>query len=229
MMTLGRRLLAEAIGTFILVYFGCAAIIANAYPGAGFGLLGIAFAHAIALSIAVTATMNISGGLVNPALTVGMMAIRRLTLRDGIAYIIAQVVGALVAGLCLKLTYPEGVARVVAWGAPQLNINVSFWQGVFIEALITFFLMSAVLATAVWKGAAKVGGFGIGLTLFFLIIAAGPLTGAMANPARALGPAVIAGMWQAHLVWWIGPIVGAVIAAFVWQYLALSTETETAS
>ncbi len=108
-----RRFVAELLGTFTLVYFGCAAIIANAYPGAGFGLLGVALAHALALSIGVTATMNISGGHLNPAVTIGLLAGRRISLPVAGVHLLAQIAAAALAALALKASYPLGVAKVV--------------------------------------------------------------------------------------------------------------------
>jgi len=217
MPSLARRLVAEAIGTFALVFFGCASVIVNALPGANLGLMGIALTHAIVLAVMVTATMGISGGVLNPALTIGLAAVRRLDLKTAAAYLVAQSLAGVVAGFALTMVFPEGVARVVRYGTPTLNINVGLLQGIGIEALLGFFLMSAVFGTIVSLGAPKVGGFGVGLSLIFLILVAGPLTGASVNPARALGPAIVSGSWTAHIVYWIGPTIGAVIAAFLWD------------
>jgi glycerol uptake facilitator-like aquaporin len=93
--------------------------------------------------------------------------------------------------------------------------------GVLIEAILTFFLLLAVFGTAVDKRAPKIGGFGIGLTLFVAILMGGPLTGASLNPARTFGPALAGGFWQNDLVYWIGPIIGAVIAALIYEYVIL--------
>ncbi|HET9150518.1 MAG TPA: aquaporin [Gemmatimonadales bacterium] len=225
---LGRRFTAELIGTFTLVYFGCAVVVSNSYPGAAFGLLGIALAHAIALGVAVTATMNISGGHLNPALTAGLLVARRIDLKVAVVHWGAQIVAAILSALALKATFPHGLARIVAYGAPSLNINVSMTQGIFLEALGTFFLMSAVYGTVVAPTSPKVGGFGVGLTLLFAIMAIGPLTGASLNPARALGPALASGQWTAHATYWIGPIVGAILAALVWEFLLMDRNKTTA-
>lgn len=216
-----RRFFAELLGTFMLVFFGCAAVVMNAFPGANMGILGVAFAHAIALSVAVTATMNISGGHLNPAVTLGFLAVRRITLPVAGVHLAAQVVAAGLAALALKMVLPAGVARVVSYGLPELNLSVSLAQGIGIEALLTFILMSAIYGTAVAPTAPRVGGFGIGLTLLFLILGAGPLTGAAMNPARALGPAFAAGNFTAHAVYWIGPVLGALAAAFFWEKIML--------
>lgn len=219
MPSLARRATAELLGTFALVFFGAGAVLADNFPGARFGLIGIALVHAVVLSIAVSMTMNVSGGHINPAVTLGMLATRRITPADAAGYIAAQLGGGVLAVVALKWAMPGAVGGLMLWGTPTLNPGINLVRGIGIEALLTFFLMSAVLGTAVLRTAPKIGGFGIGLTLFFAIMVAGPLTGAALNPARAFGPALMSGTWTAHATWWIGPILGAVVAAFVWRWM----------
>lgn len=224
MSTLSRRFVVEMIGTFALVFFGCASVITNAYPGTAVGLVGVALAHAVALAIGVSFAMPISGGHLNPAVTLGLMSVGKVDPRTGAVHLAAQVVAALLAALALQAFFPEAIAGVVAWGTPQLSLNVSLVQGIGLEALMTFFLMSAVFGTVVSADAPRIGGFGVGLTLVFLILGGGPLTGAAMNPARALGPAIASGTWTGHAVYWIGPIVGAVVASVVWDRFLLKGE-----
>jgi MIP family channel proteins len=223
---LPARLTAEALGTFALIFIGCGAVIASSLPGAGFGLLGIALAHALVLGVMVTATMNISGAHINPAVTVGMMLIRRISPRDAVAYIVAQLAGAVLGAYTLKLVIPGGILALGTMGTPALANAMSFPTAIGLEAVLTFFLMSAVMGTAVAEEAPKVGGFGIGLTLVFDILVGGPLTGAAMNPARAFAPALMSGTWYAQLVWWIGPIIGAVVAAVLWEKVILRRRAE---
>jgi MIP family channel proteins len=223
---LPARLTAEALGTFALIFIGCGAVIASSLPGAGFGLLGIALAHALVLGVMVTATMNISGAHINPAVTVGMMLIRRISPRDAVAYIVAQLAGAVLGAYTLKLVIPGGILALGTMGTPALANAMSFPTAIGLEAVLTFFLMSAVMGTAVAEEAPKVGGFGIGLTLVFDILVGGPLTGAAMNPARAFAPALLSGTWYAQLVWWIGPIIGAVVAAVLWEKVILRRRAE---
>jgi MIP family channel proteins len=223
---LPARLTAEALGTFALIFIGCGAVIASSLPGAGFGLLGIALAHALVLGVMVTATMNISGAHINPAVTIGMMLIRRISPRDGVAYIVAQLAGAVLGAYTLKLVIPGGILALGTMGTPALANAMSFPTAIGLEAVLTFFLMSAVMGTAVAEEAPKVGGFGIGLTLVFDILVGGPLTGAAMNPARAFAPALLSGTWYAQLVWWIGPIIGAVVAAVLWEKVILRRRAE---
>lgn len=221
MPSLTRRLVAEFIGTFGFVFFGCGAVVANAYPGSGIGVPSIALVHGIALAVLVTATMAISGGLLNPALTIGLFVARRLDAKSTIGYIIVQCLGAILGALALKLLFPIGIARLVSYGTPMIANTITLPAAIAIEALLTFFLMSAVFGTAVLANAPRVGGFAIGLTLYACIVVAAQLTGPAVNPARAFGPAVVSGVWVGHIAYWIGPIVGAVVAALLWDRVLL--------
>jgi MIP family channel proteins len=221
MPSLLRRSLAEALGTFALVFIGIGSVAAKYYPDANYGIFGIATAHAIVLAVMVTATMAISGGHLNPAVTVGLLVARRTTGRTAAAYIVAQLLGAVLAALAIKAIFPIGVIRPIALGTPTIASNIQISQAIALEAILTFFLVSAVFGTCVNAEAPKVGGFGVGLVLWFDIIVGGPLTGAAMNPARAFGPALVAGQWVAHIVYWAGPILGAVVAALVWEYVLL--------
>nr|MBA2627084.1 aquaporin [Gemmatimonadales bacterium] len=171
--------------------------------------------------VMVSATMYISGGLLNPALTIALAVARRLDLKSMAAYIVAQCIGAVLGAFMVKLCYPTGVARVMMYGMPVIANTVTTTQAIGVEALLTFFLMTAVLGTAVSPVAPRIGGFGIGLTLYFCIMVGGALTGPAVNPARALGPAVVAGAWTGQGVYWIGPIIGAIIAAVLWDRVLL--------
>jgi glycerol uptake facilitator-like aquaporin len=115
--------------------------------------------------------------------------------------------------------------RSALLGVPVIASSVTLGQAIGIETVLTFFLMSAVFGTAVSPDSPRVAGFGIGLVLLFDILVGGPLTGAAMNPARAFGPALVSGQWLGHVVYWIGPILGAVLAALVWQYVLLPRTT----
>ncbi len=218
------RVLAEMFGTFVLIFFGCGAAVMNSFPNAQYGVFGIAVVHAIALAIAISATAAVSGGHCNPAVTIGLLTIKKISPADAFAYIVAQLAGGLLGALLVKTLLAPNVGRIVGFGAPTLHNTMTFTTGIALEALLTFFLMSAVMATAVSKSAPKIAGFGIGLTLIPAIVVGGPLTGGALNPARAFAPAIIAGNMQAQAVWWIGPILGAVVAALLWNYVLLAKE-----
>jgi aquaporin TIP len=225
MPSLFRRSLAEALGTFALVFIGTGAVITKYYPDANYGVLGVAVAHALVLSVMVTATMSISGGHLNPAVTLGLLSARRTTVQTAGAYILAQLVGAVLASLVIRVIYPVAVWRAASLGTPTIAGSITLPQALMVEAVLTFFLVSAVFGTCVNPEAPKVGGFGVGLVLLFDIIMGGPLTGAAMNPARAFGPALVSGQWVGHLVYWLGPIAGGVLAALFWEHLLLPKRT----
>ena len=138
----------------------------------------------------------------------------------------SQVVGALVAALLVSVMVAPNVGHVVGYGTPVLYNALSFGHAVALEAVFGFLLMSGVMGTIVASNAPRIAGFGVGLTLIPIIMIGGALTGGVANPARAFGPAVISGNLDAQAVWWMGPILGAVAAAFVWQHVLLRDKPE---
>ena len=214
---------AEFVGTFFLTFIGAGAILQTTSMGdAGFGLLGVALAHGIALSIAVSATMNISGGHINPAVTIGMVATGKLPAGKAPVYIVAQILGSLVAALMLKYIFPFSVAAAAKLGTPYPAWEeISLLKVILVEAALTFVLVIAIWGTAVDKRAPAIGGFGIGLAVFMDILVGGPITGAAMNPARVLGPAIAGGVWDAHIAYWIGPILGALVGSFFYKILIL--------
>ena len=213
---------AELVATFALVFVGAGAIILDAHTGGGVTLLGIAVAHGLVLSIAVSITIPISGGHVNPAVTVAMLATKRIAAGKAGGYIVAQLVGATLAGVLLKGFYPAGAVAKSNLGTPALGPGVTFAQGVVIETILTFFLLFTIFGAAVDPRAPQqIAGFCIGLTVAFDILAGGPLSGASMNPARTFGPALAAGFWENHLVYWIGPVLGGLLGAFFYQGLLL--------
>ncbi len=216
-----RPLVAEFIGVFILVFIGGGAIIVNTFQAGSVGLMGIAAAHGLALAIAVTVAIDASGGHINPAITVGLWSVGRIDARRAGLYVVAQLLGAIVAALVLKAIFPAGAGQVAQYGALSLGSQTSLLQGTLIEAVLTFFLAFAVMGTLVDPAAPRMGGFGIGLTLWMCVLAGGPLTGAALNPARAFGPALVAGFWVGQVAYWIGPILGAVVAMQVYERMML--------
>lgn len=209
-----KRCLAEFIATFGLTFIGAAALCTDRYSGGEVGLLGVALAHGIVLAVLVTALGHVSGGHVNPAVTLGVLISGAIRPAMAALYVVAQLVGGVTAGFVLARTFSREVWEPVALGAPVLGPGVEFSTGIFIEAVLSFFLVLVFLQTAVDDRApANVYGFAIGLVLVFDILVGGPLTGAAVNPARAFGPALAAGVWTDQLVWWIGPAAGALVAA----------------
>lgn len=219
-----RPCLAEMIGTFGLIFIGAGSIVVDAYTGGGVGLLGIAFAHGIVLAVMVSATMGISGGHINPAVTVGVWIGRAIGTRMAVLYILSQLIGAVLGAAALAALYPAAAVQTASLGTPLLAEGVGFGQGVLIEAILTFFLVFVVYGTAVDGRAPKLGGMAIGLVLVFDILAGGPLTGASMNPARTFGPALVGGVWTDHLVYWAGPILGGLVAGLVYGRLLMREE-----
>jgi aquaporin Z len=216
-----RPLVAELVGTFFLVFAGVSAIVSDVWRAGSLGLLGIAAAHGIALAVAVSATMNVSGGHLNPAITIGFLSVGRVDLKTAAQYIVAQLLGGLLAAAAVKGLFPTPSVVVAKLGTPTLASDVSMLQGIAAEAILTFLLAYAVMGTAVDPNAPKIGGFGIGLAVFFDVLAGGHLTGAAMNPARVLGPAVLSVTWIGHIVYWVGPILGAVLAFQLYERVVL--------
>jgi MIP family channel proteins len=212
-----EKLIAEAIGAFTLIFAGAGAIMVTGAQD----LVAIALAHGLAIALMVSTLGHISGGLFNPALTIGLWVTRRLDAVNTVGYILAQLVGAVLAALVLIPLFPEVMRQAQNLGTPPLNPGIDFVQGVGIEVVLTFFLMLAVFGTALDPRGPRLGGLVIGLIITMDIFTAGALTGAAMNPARAFGPALVSGTWDNHLVWWIGPIIGAVLAALLYHYVFL--------
>jgi len=219
-----RPLAAEFIGTLLFVFLGAGsvvALVANGPTTGSIGPVGVALAHGVGMAVIVSMTMSISGGHINPAVTFGLWIANRVPGKLVWQYILAQVLGAVAGAALVKAVLPAMAVGVALVGTPRLASEVGFMEGVWIEALLTFFLVSAVFGTAVSSEAPKIGGFGIGLAIFVAALVAGGFTGAVMNPARAIGPALVAWQWNAHAVYWIGPLIGAGVAGALWKAVLL--------
>lgn len=219
-----KAAVAEFLGTFALCFIGAGAICTNQWTNGAVGLLGIAVAHGTVLAVMISALGHISGGHFNPAVTLGVLTAGRIERRRALTYIVAQLAGGVAAGLLLRYLVPATVWQPVHLGTPAVAAGISVTQAVTLEAVLTFFLVLAVFGTAVdakgsWNA---IAGFGIGTVLIFDILVGGPLTGASMNPARTFGPAVAAGFWDHHLVYWLGPVLGGVVAGNLYNTVFLS-------
>ncbi len=215
------KLYAEGIATFALTFIGAGSIWV-----VGGDLLAVAAAHGIILAVMVTATMNISGGHVNPAITVGMMASNRITPKLGVQYIAAQLAGAVMAG---GILYSIGAGGVGIPAPGDSIIEVSTQQAILIEAVLTFLLMSVIMGTAVDDRApAGIAGFGIGLVVMADILMGGPLTGAAMNPARWAGVWVFGDMENNIdlIIYTVGPIMGALLGVLLWDKMTPGESSE---
>ncbi len=221
------RYLAEGIATFILVFVGAGAVLINIATNNGLGIVGIAFAHGLALMAGLYAIMHISGGHINPAVTVAMWATRKIKSVAAVGYIVAQLIGAAIAAGLLKVIFTFAPAQAYL-GTPQLANLVTPTTGVLIEAMLTAFLVFVIFATAVDKrGSEHHAPLAIGVTLLFGHLFGLALTGSAMNPARAFGPALVSGYWVNQAIYWVGPIIGALVAAFVYQYGLMGRKAES--
>jgi MIP family channel proteins len=221
-----RHFVAEFVGVFAYVFLGGAAIAMIRYTNGRVGLLEVAAAHGLIFAAMVSATMRISGHL-NPAITVGMLATRRIEPMMAGVYVLAQVFGAIVASYALRGLIPADVFTAIRGGGQAIALDVSFVQAFFLEFVATFILVFTVFGTAVDPQAPKVGGLAIGFALAAGMLGIGPLTGGSLNPARSFGPAIASGVFEGQAVYWLGPIAGAVAAAFLYDLLFLPRGRES--
>ena len=220
-----RHFAAEFLGTFALVFVGSGAVLMVRHTNSPTGLLNVAIATGFVLAIMMTATMRISGHL-NPAVTLGFLATRRIEAMMAGIYICAQILGAIAAAYALKASVPAELFATSRGGGQAIALDVTAGQAVALEMIATFFLTFVVFGTAVDPKAPKVGGFAAGLSLTAAILAIAPLTGGSLNPARSIGPAVASGVFEGQVVYWIGPVVGAVLAALIYDGLFLRRAPE---
>lgn len=217
------RATAEFVGTFALIFFGAGSIVVNDHLAATattpepFGLIGIAATHAIVLAIAVSATMNISGGHINPAVSIAAFLTRRLSAAMTGIYVVAQLAGGILGAAFVRSLLPLASGQATDFGATLVAPGTGVLTAVSLELILTFFLVFTIWGTAISKRAPQVGGFAIGLVLFFDIMVGGVFTGASMNPARSLGPALFSGNWSLHWIYWVGPILGGALAAGVYD------------
>ena len=211
--------LAELIGTFLLTFIGGAAII-----NGDAGVIGIALAHGLTIALVICSLGHISGAHINPAVTIGFLITGKIEAKDALIYILSQLIGAMLAAYSLKVFVPG--AMEASLGGQSISPNVSIVAAIFIEFVLTFFLVTAIFGTAVDdRGTfSAVAGFGIGLVVTVDILAGGPFTGASMNPARSFGPAIISGTWENQIVYWVGPIIGGAIASLFYNSFFMITK-----
>ena len=234
-----KKFFAELLGTFFLVFFGTGSavvtlLITDAAGATGIGPLGglgdwiaIALAFGLTVMICIYVFGRISGAHLNPAVTIGLLVTKNIDLIDSVYYIVAQVVGACLGSLCLYLCLGAPAVTIGGLGATAPGLGVSYLQAMFAEFLGTFFLMMVIMGVAVDKKAEPgFAGISIGMTVAAVIVVLGAFTGASINPARTFGPYLLdtllggANLWGFFPIYLIGPIVGAICAAFAYAYLA---------
>lgn len=211
-----KRAIAEFIGTFALVFIGAGAVLVNSLTGGAVGLVGIGLAHGMVLLAMIYSFASVSGAHFNPAVTIAMLAMRRISIADGAFYIVSQLLGAAAAAFLLVMLYPSATAEQL-YGFPVALDTVN---GIVIEGVLTFLLVTTVYGVAVSRQApAGAAGLAIGAVILCDIMMGGTQTGAAMNPARAFGPALASGIMGTHLIYWAGPVLGAIAAALVAEYV----------
>lgn len=215
-----RAVLAEFLGTLFFVFLGTGAVVA-AVGGAGgdAALVAIAIAHGLGILIAVAWTANLSGGHINPVVSLAMIVTKNIKPALGVAYMVAQFAGAAVASLLLKLVTGDEFEGEGQLGLHAINPGIEAIEGLGLEIICTAFLIVVIYNTAVSKKGWGINApIAIGLAVMLIHFVAVPFTGASVNPARSFGPALVENEWADFWVYIVGPAVGALIVAFFWQW-----------
>jgi MIP family channel proteins len=208
-----RRAGAEGLAAFALVFAGCGAMVSNDQYDGALGTVGIALTFGLIIMVMVYATGHLSGAHINPAVTIAFTLTRHFPSRDALAYVVAQIVGAIAAALALLAVWTDKPASL---GATVPTVGVG--SALVYEVLLTAFLMFVIMAVATdTRAVGAAAAIAIGGTVGLDALFGGPVTGASMNPARSLGPAVAAGEWTDVWVYLVGPALGAVVGAFAYQ------------
>ena len=227
---MAKKLTAELIGTFILV-FGCcgSAVFSAAFPHVGIGLLGVSLAFGLTVLGCAYAVGHVSGCHLNPAVTVGLATGKRFPWKDVPLYIVAQVVGGILASAALLVLlrgtpqgYDPSVGGLAANGYGDHSPgHYGMAAGLFAEVLLTFIFLTVILGSTAKKAVAGFAGIPIGLTLTLVHLIGIPITNLSVNPARSTGPAIFVGGWALEQLWlfWVAPILGAVLAGIMAEWL----------
>ncbi len=216
---LTKKLLVEALGTFALLFAGMLAIANNA------SLLGVAFAHGLAIAVMAMALGGVSGGQFNPAVSIGLSAAGYQDWKTTAMYIPAQLIGAALGGVGAIAVAGVDALKTVGFGNPALASGTGIVGGLVGEMITTMFLVLVVVKVAV-QGKHIYAPLFIGLTITVGILAIGPETGASLNPARAFGSAIVGGGFANHWVYWVGPILGGILGALFGSFTGTSALTE---
>ena len=212
-LSLGRRTLAECAGAFALVTAGCGAIMVD-HAGGGLGHVGVAASFGLVIMVMIAAAGHLSGAHFNPAVTVAFALTRHFPWRDVPAYIAGQLAGAAGGALVLRALFglQAGLGTTLPAGSPL--------QALGMEILLTAVLMFVITSVATdTRAVGQLAAIAIGGTVALDALWGGPVSGASMNPARSFGPALVAGLWQNHWIYWLGPLVGAILGAALYQVL----------
>jgi aquaporin NIP len=213
--TLARRATAEGLGTFALVFAGCGAVVTNAERGGALGSVGVSLVFGLVILAGIAAFGHLSGAHFNPAVTTSFFLTRHLRGRDATTYIAAQLAGATAGALLLWVVWPDRPAHL---GATVPSIAVG--RAVIVEGVMSALLMLVILSVATdTRAAGAPAAIAIGATIALDALFGGPLTGASMNPARSFAPALVAGEWDDFWVYVAGPMLGAPLGAFAYQFV----------
>jgi aquaporin Z len=227
-MPISRRAVAELLGTFWLVFGGCgSAVLAAKFPEVGIGLLGVALAFGLTVVTMVYAVGHISGGHFNPAITIGLCVGGRCRWSDALPYIVAQLIGAVLAAWLLATIASGNGTDAIATGLAANGFgehspgHYSQSTALITEVLMTFFFLLVIFGATSEGAPMGFAPLAIGLTLTLIHLVSIPITNTSVNPARSTGPALLVGGWALHQLWlfWVAPIVGASIAGGLWKWL----------
>jgi len=210
-MGLLQKLLSEYLGTFFLVLVGPGAIIINETTSGAIGHLGIAISFGGIVALMVYTFGRFSGAHINPAVTIGLTIDNKISIKDAIWYILAQLSGAITAGVILSILFKN--SKTLGSTTPNGTI-----ESLILEGIMTFILVLVIIKTVNSKEN-LLAPLAIGGTILVCATFGGPISGASLNPARSFGPALIANVWDAHWIYWIGPIVGATLAALMYKFI----------
>ena len=213
--SLARRALAEALGTFALVFAGCGAIVTDAERGGALGAVGIGLVFGLVILAAIAALGHISGAHFNPAVSAGFWLTRHMPGRETVAYVAAQLAGGVAAALLLWVIWPSQPADLGAT-APTIAAG----RALLLEAVMTALLMLVIISVATdTRAVGAPAAIAIGATVALDAMFGGPLTGASMNPARSLAPALVSGHLADLWIYIAGPVLGAIAGALAYQYV----------
>jgi MIP family channel proteins len=218
-----RRAGAELVGTYVLVTAGCGAIVVNTSTGA-LSHLGVAFTFGLIIMVMIAATGHLSGAHFNPAVSVAFALTRHFPWRDVPLYIGAQLLGAVGGALTLRALF--GTVANLGATLPAGSALQSLGLEILLTAVLMFVIISVATDT---RAVGQLAALAIGATVALDALWGGPISGASMNPARSFGPALIAGVWQDHWVYWLGPLLGAALGAYLYQFLRTPLRQDTAS
>jgi aquaporin Z len=219
-----KKYVAELVGTFVLVLMGCGSAV---LAGSAIGFVGISFAFGLSVLAMVYAIGGISGCHINPAVSISMLAAGKLSVKDTVAYIAAQCVGAIIGAAVLYWIATGNPQYSLALGLGQNGYDLASPSGfsmasAFVaEVILTFIFLLVIHGSTSEKAPKGFAGISIGLSLVLIHLVGIPVTGTSVNPARSLGPAIIVGGTALNQLWlfWIAPIIGGLLAAAVWKIL----------